>query len=72
VSLILLRRRGRGNGPLSTWSAVSAARSWTRRRCGPAPAEQPWVEARFLPVGLSVGVAVSSASPSQSKDSRTR
>jgi len=24
VRLVLLRRRGRGNGPLSTWSAVSA------------------------------------------------
>jgi hypothetical protein len=30
------------------------------------------VAARFLPVGLSVGVATSSASPSQSKDSGTR
>ena len=31
-----------------------------------------WVAARFLPVGLSVGVAISSVSPSQSKDSGTR
>jgi hypothetical protein len=30
------------------------------------------VAARFLPVGLSVGVATSSASPSQSKDSGIR
>ena len=38
----------------------------------PSPSRTARVAARFLPVGLSVGVATSSASPSQSKDSATR
>ncbi len=48
-------------------------------RSATAPSSRVWlspsrtvrVVARFLPVGLSVGVATSSASPSQSKDSGT-
>jgi hypothetical protein len=38
----------------------------------PSPSRTARVAARFLPVGLSDGVAISSASPSQSKDSGTR
>ena len=41
-------------------------------RVRPSPSRTVRVAARFLPVGLSVGVATSSASPSQSKDSGTR
>ena len=45
------------------------------RRCRPgwpSPSQTARVAARFLPVGLSVGVAISSASPSESKDGGTR
>ena len=41
-------------------------------RVWPSPSRTVRVVVRFLPVGLSVGVAISSASPSQSKDSGTR
>jgi hypothetical protein len=47
-------------------SIMDTSRVW------PGPSRTARVAARFLPVGLSVGVATSSASPSQSKDSGTR
>jgi hypothetical protein len=47
-------------------SIMDTSRVW------PSPSRTARVAARFLPVGLSVGVAISSASPSQSKDSGTR
>ena len=47
-------------------SIMDTSRMW------PSPSRTVRVAARFLPVGLSVGVATSSASPSQSKDSGTR
>ena len=42
------------------------------QRVWSSPSRTARVVARFLPVGLSVGVTTSSASPSQSKDSGTR
>jgi hypothetical protein len=47
-------------------SIIDTTRVW------PSPSRTARVAARFLPFGLSVGVATGSASPSQSKDSGTR
>ncbi len=47
-------------------SIMDTSRVW------PSPSRTVRVAAMFLPVGLSVGVATSSASPSQLKDSGTR
>ena len=47
-------------------SIMDTSRVW------PSPSRTALVAARFLPVGLSLGVAISSASPFQSKDSGTR
>jgi len=55
-----------------TSSGTASSKPPGSDRVSRRPERTAYGGARFLPVGLSVGVAVSSASPSQSKDSGTR
>src|SRR4051812_23164176 len=65
-------RSPRGGGSASISRTSTSPSIMDTSRVWPSPSRAVRVAARFLPVGLSFGVATSSASPSQSNDNGTR